>query len=135
MTNREIDALVAEHAMGWWWGDESHWKRPDYNCILYSPDHPRYKPEFVLSSPLDSPQLLPRMPHYSTDPAASKQLRDKMRELGWQWGIRTAAKGGFHCEIYKLPSTVDVYFESFSATEEMAFALAALPALGVEVPQ
>lgn len=127
MTNREIDALAAEHCMGRkvsWWS-----LHPTLHGDEFLPDADGDCPNQEML--VDGEWLY--IERYSTDPAPSKQLRDRMRELGWQWGTRTAASGEYRCEFYKLPSTLDTYFEGFAATEEMAVALAALKALGIEV--
>lgn len=113
MTNREIDALVAEKVMEWT-------DSPVRNNGTGIP----YRLHWAIKANW-SP---------STDPAASKQLRDKMRADGWQYTLKflTAWQPNtFECVFYGPGKGLH---ERGALTEEMAVALAALKAHGVDVP-
>lgn len=77
MNAREIDALIAELAMGLCrWPDIGFTAEQGW----YHPEDPGR--EWATG---DKGPYLGVLPHYSTDPAASYQLRQKMRELGWDF--------------------------------------------------
>lgn len=69
---------------------------------------------------------------FTTDPAASKQARDRMRGLGWSYRIWLSCGYEYAAAFLMLPSGSG---EARAATEELAVALAALAALGIEAPQ
>lgn len=68
-------------------------------------------------------------PRYSTDPAASKKLLDRMAELWWYVRIESTPAGKHACCVW-LNGKV---FIGRSDAREMAVALAAGRALGVEM--
>ena len=95
LTNREIDAMVATHVFG----------EP---IPLTEPDGIDGTP-IGIWTPIDvygGPSVWD-CPKFSTDPAASKQLRDKMRKLGWNWNSRWRAdqvsilNGWYSVEIWR----------------------------------
>lgn len=153
MTNREIDALVAENVMGWKWIP-----RNDGYGFLLPPDWRQMLTKDGLSGWIHTPscqttnliggffgkgELTDKAPYggprFSTDPAASKQLRDRMRELGYVVEIFNRVNGSTWCWIHPgedgLNESNPREIPAISSdTEEMAVALAALFALGVEVP-
>lgn len=108
MTNREIDALIAEKIT----------RHECDNCGS------------MADCGCEVTNIGSGLPRFSTDPAASKQLRDKMRADGWLYFI-SAHLHDFACEWWK-PDTDGNFIEK-SDTEEMAVALAALKAVGVEL--
>lgn len=121
MSPRDIDALVAEHCMGW----RVHFRNTAH-YVLASEEGTTYQ----------SPQASVNSWHPSTDPAASKQLRDKMHWEGWYYCIRlcdafSGGDGKLYCHFYKHDR--DVSGEEWADTEEMAVALAALSAVGKPV--
>ncbi len=71
-----------------------------------------------------------RHPEYSTDPAASKQLREKLAE---KWDS-TLGHANNHCFALWPKGTIDKYSQpthlATSDTEELAVALCALKAVG-----
>lgn len=120
IAGRELDALVAEHVMGWE-KDATHpnlrgsgwWKEPDgsFNCEL---------------------------PAYSTDPAASKLVRERMGELGYWCRLQTPFEkdsGEFFAGFTEHSFTGwngRPDNQAGADTEELAVALAAIRAMGVE---
>ena len=125
MTNREIDALVAEKVMG---------LQGVTNRLLGLG---------VFRLEYGAGDTDEKVPAYSTDPAASKQLRDKMLELGWSYQIgygKTNIESsagwkitrGFECRLVNMEADV-TRVSATADTEELAVALAALEAVGVEV--
>jgi len=106
---KEIDALCAVHVMGW---VEEPRQRAGVMWFL--------RPDGGFS-------LI--VPHYSTDPGASKSLRNRMFDLGWGYRLsRLSAE--CVCIFLNSESTGS----GCGSTEEIATALAALNALSVEVP-
>lgn len=101
MTNREIDALIAEKVM----------------AARKSNDPPGSMDWFPLA--------------YSADPAASKQLEEKLLALGFTITIWMAPGVPHSCKIGTPDGRA---FKADGATKEMAGCLAALRAVGVEVP-
>lgn len=133
--NRAIDALVAEHAMGWKWYrfGKSRFLRPDGSWATLN----RRLADMTEDTPDDTgyPQG-----QFSTDPAASKQLRDNMRELGWMPFMkyfqnledesgRIVVMAGFR----RFGTTEE--YTAKDKSEEPAWSLAALSALGIEAPK
>lgn len=139
MTNREIDAAVAEKVMGW-----KRWQldgRPELGCGLFPPEC-KFSSNWI-PAPADMPfngngEFGPNYGPFraSTDPAASDQLLNRMTELGWDLGLQSAA-GYDSWAIFSrrgvngLPSGNG--FDARGKTRQMAVALAALAAFGVEV--
>lgn len=117
MTNREIDALVAEKVF----------LKARCMCGLHVGD--KAWTAFTHEG----------LPCYSTDPAASKKLRDRMRDLGWWCQMRNEwHPGNPECWAGFTPHGATGWngrpdHWTSGPTEEMAVALAALAALGVEV--
>lgn len=114
MTNREIDALIATKVMGW---------TPDAQ-------HPNLRGLGWWEDSLGSYTC--ELPKFSTDPTASKQLRDKMRADGYRftlWDIPATESLRVRCTIVKSILDGETW-QQVSDTEEMAVALAALKAVG-----
>lgn len=123
MDNREIDALIAENVMG-------HPKPKQLPNVIYN----RMRVGgWELSLITCSPPLWKALP-YSTDPVASKALRDRMRELGWALVMSSSLPLKYFVEFSKVVDNTWVgarTYQSLSDTEEMAVVLAALAALGI----
>lgn len=105
MTNREIDALVHQHAMG---------NQP-------------------LAADMIRRGYTQTVPRYSTDPAASDQLLDRMAELGWMSILISAAADQHTCVFHRDEPKGSMGFAQ-SDTRQGSISLTALRALGVEVP-
>lgn len=133
MDNRKLDALIQEALFPW---DEAYcrgcgWRRidvdgtPPDNAVGCAADSCSQHP--LRTPPADSPAP------WSTDPAASKQLRDKMREDGWivLMGGPEAKVPKFWCQVRATyRKNTKGIFHRESDTEELAVALAALAAVG-----
>jgi hypothetical protein len=118
--NRAIDALIAERAMG----------HGVCSCDHKKTKSPRFNADNGLCLTCNAPALV----RYSTDPADSKKLRDRMRELGWCYLIQLREGiGGYLCRFYRGNDYEE--HDGTASTEELAIALAALSALGIEAPQ
>lgn len=106
MSPREIDALVAEHCMGFrecaghWLDNRGGWHR---DLAFFRP---------------------------STDPAASKQLRDKMRADGWRFTMYDQKDSMVFAQFIRNDDQGFLTPCESADTEEMATALAALDAKG-----
>jgi hypothetical protein len=141
---RDIDALIAEKIFGWeWWMNTERRKR-----LLVGPSPPwdrwnwagaimrRWNGDLSVQKfsdwdracALRDPRIPIRLlhaglPYYSINAAASKELRDRMRELGWKYRLEFGAEG------YLAAFSQDDGFRFHEGeTEEMAAALAALRA-------
>lgn len=79
----ELDALVCFRILGWWWGREEKTLGPQYDCVLYPPTSPKYKPEYLLDGPMERPMYRRDMLHPTTDANDRDILVEKMRELGF----------------------------------------------------
>lgn len=126
MSPREIDTLIAEKIMGW------KWYRLGDIKILRPTDGWTAKKQ-PLADGTETPfEDNIAQGKYSTDPAASKQLRDHMRALGWRYRI-TCNESGSDVVLQKGQHSGGGYFEAHSDTDESAFALAAISAVGTPV--
>lgn len=143
MNNREIDVLVAEHCMGWVWrtrkNDTLSWLFPphaierqtrggEYPCVELGPSGivgPFHKEE-VFGSHRQSGTI----PRYSTDPTASKQLRDKRRAEGWNIMMFDEC-GRIRVTMYRPADKID--YAAVSDTEEMSVAFATLATVGIQL--
>lgn len=113
MNNREINALVAEKAMGWR-RIGTGWMRPNGTSA--------------------------DLPDFCDDPAASKQLEDRLFELGFTWSIQVfrQSDGSRWTEVkirqmdFVAGYPIQVSMHAGVGSLEV-FALAALEAVGVEV--
>lgn len=129
MDNRELDALVVEHITGGWFtytNGEYRWL-----CSAECAEDMKLFPAELSMEIGDSAGL--HIPRYATDPAASKQLRDKMREDGWivLMGGPEAKVPKFWCQVRATyRKNTKGIFHRESDTEELAVALAALAAVG-----
>lgn len=129
MTNREIDALVAERVMGWRLvTDSAELARMGYRTGPGFHDKGIYFAGEEWKACIECGNV----PEFSADPAASKQLRDKMRADGFDYELNATKRDGIWA-TFSHPGTVED-FTTYGDTEEMAVALAALKAFGVEVP-
>jgi hypothetical protein len=104
--HRNIDALVAEHVMGWWLAkdEDGEW------CFMDGAD-------FVCFN-FD-------VPHYSTDIAAAWEVVEKMGHVGLNWDDTTNSPARWQCIMERG--------EYYADTAPMAICLAALKAKGVDV--
>jgi hypothetical protein len=121
--DRELDALVAEKLFGYQWTHGS----------LYDLLAPADKLHAILGMNTigrgeNLAQNLNYVPDFTTDPWASKQVRERMRELGWMY-IFHCEDVGYLCFLFLKGGCVA---EASADTEERAVALAALRALGVK---
>lgn len=110
MTNREIDALVATHIMGW----------------VYQHDV-WYSPEYKTAQKFDCP------PRYSTEIAAAWQVVKKLCDAPagvMDLQITYSRSNGWYVEI-----GCGTCSDRELSDAPMVICLAALKALGVEVPQ
>lgn len=131
--NREIDALIAEKVMGWKWFQGS-----GNNDLL---DPGRERAALALGMlPGRNPErgtTPSRLPHYSTDSVESNQLVNAMRERGYAYSITDdredmRIEARFRKRGMALSCSLFIALEE---TREMAVALAALRAIGVELPE
>ncbi len=127
MTNEEINALIAEKVFGpkpetrpsWSHQSEGGWTSSFKGIFThkdYPPNQVGYPEPWYDWIPLK----------FSTDPAASKQLREKLAEFGY-WELKQIGSGMYAFSIVSLidePTMV-----ASDDTEEMAVALCALKAL------
>ncbi len=113
-TNRELDALIAEHVMG----------SSICRCDPQRPT-PRFNPDTGLCETCGNGPIQA----YSTSPFASKQIRDKMREEGWTYEI--AWRGDYCCAKFNHSTYDEGHADA--DTEERAVALATLKTKGVPV--
>lgn len=155
MSSRDIDALVAEHVMGWKW-----MSRPsDGYTILLPPDLiQRVTGKGLFDEPVINisslsarevagvgpfvvaeegakrqiPQWMNLPPRYSTDPAACQQVKDKMRADGWSFGQNDLPKERRILAMWDHPDHGNVSIAKHEL-ELMAVCIAALRALGVKV--
>lgn len=133
MTYGEIDALVAEHIDGWRWvvDDESPYR------FLAPVDHkPTWWSFAKGTEPIGKVHSTPTIPRYSTDPAASKALRDKMRAEGYGYTIDFAPDNSGTPLIMRASfhrSHEDELWWADADAEERAVSIAALRAKGIEV--
>lgn len=108
MSPREIDVQIAIHVMQWnRWDDPGGDFLPDQGWNADGAKHGV-------------------CPDFSTDPAASKQLRDKMRADGWYIRVESTPQGKSIGCLWKCGQV----FTGRADTEEMAFAITALDATG-----
>ena len=123
MQPREIDALIAEKIMEWSRYEEAFTEKwPIYNG-WYNPANQQFQePKFGT------------LPQFSTDPSASKQLRDRLRELGFDYSLGLTTDLLTNLKHYGcLLDDKEGLWKATANTEEMAVALASLKAFGVEV--
>lgn len=117
--SRKIDALIAEHVMGY----TSEWHRgylgPEHGCNSYT------TPCGTISMPIEG------LPCYSTDIKAAWEVLEKLDLEEWNWTIYP------RCHNQECPSVVlHKFHHSFHIQDQipMAICLAALKAKEVEVP-
>lgn len=131
--NRELDALVAEHVMGW----VDFWQRGEVVMMAYPP---------VEQSMGFDAERHP-VPAYSTDIAAAWGVMERMRELGYEFElyrrhinslgvpslhpmIQAIFRGGFRRDKPRLRD-----YSCLHEDDRLAICLAALRAVGVEIPE
>ena len=138
LSDREIDALVAEKVMGW-----TLFEGPDYTLVC-DPDCSVDRPQRSVTVSRDetTKRAIPdRFPpgkhawHPSTDPVASKQLRDEMRKRGWFWLLQLRQDSGA-CLMRFWRDSDDgedvIEADANAPTEERAICIAALRAIAGE---
>lgn len=121
---RELDALVAEHVFG----NPRPLDNADY-CLVTN-DRVWFA-HAIDSSALFGYEWVARL--YSTDPVASKQLRDHMRSEGYAFSIIDDREDK-QIEVRFRRRGMDLkcsLFIGLEATEELAVAIAALRAKGI----
>lgn len=129
MRNRELDAWLAEHAMGWKrWQMEVH---PKLGCCLFPPEC-NFTSNWILAladTPFNlhtcfGPPYQPFEP--STDPFASDALLDRMVELGWEYSTNCRRSIFLGKVIHKVQFTrvgcTEVYVETADKRECIALA-------------
>ena len=121
---RKIDAVIAEKVMG---------ARIVADERNYRGCYEEYDPP--LSGNVKWRDLL----HYTTDPAASKQVREKLAEQGFgyqlQRGLESYEDGTFMAFIWRLNVSHRETHRAYADTEELAVALCALKSIGIEVAE
>lgn len=128
---RELDGLVAEHVMGL--------PRPDGPLPPYTGNEVVIEPFdymgwVVQSSGYDAGDELEIVPHrYSTDIAAAWQVVEAT-DPACEWSVTKTAGDEYHCEIRGVLSGCTTHAEAYADTAPLSICLAALQALGVEVP-
>jgi len=144
MTDREMDALVAEKIMGWVWlrhivrpssGQGYEWMRS-----LFIPDH-KVEPFEEGTGELgnvpshgEEPVAIMNAPHYSTDLNAAWQVVEKMQTLSWTFTVSGLRAHIWKAEFMKRTGNVmqDLLSSDSADTAPRAICLAALHAVGVE---
>lgn len=121
---RALDAEIAVKIMGW-----KQYLTKNGIYYLGAPD--AFCPEFMLSERITEVEYCGRdlgnAPHYSTDPAASKALRDRLSQLGWNWDL---GQFGYIPSLFTFDLRKEQKRITESAeTEELAVALCALKAV------
>lgn len=119
LTDREIDALVAEKVMGWTW--QTHWG-PEEMRSLFPP-------------PNSDMGYHPDVPEFSTDISAAFQVLASKPVGEWCPSLHMQDSGEWYCEI-KLGYNTS-YRKAVGAsasTLAMAICLTALQAVGAEIP-
>ncbi len=131
MTPREIDALIATHVFGI--PEPPRSEAPNHHLSRRWHASGYWRWEWL---DRDGNGLWIPAP-FCTGPAATKRLRDRMRELGWRYRILSwdAIDGWrFQCWFGTQRDARDTPGDAEADTEEMAVALAALRALGIPDP-
>lgn len=119
---RELDALVAEKVMGWI--GPIVWIEDEMGCDPYM------FPPGVIVSERDNDRMVPV---YSTGIAAAWMVVDRMEERGWMARI-SREMGSWNCRFVRPEDTAGYVFDE-DATAPLAICLAALRAVGMEVPE
>jgi len=141
-SDREVDALVAEHIFGWRW----------ITCIATAGGFSRGRTYLLVDD--TSAALLDQhsdkfidddgsgvrrahhTPNYTTDPVACARLKRKLREAGWAIELFIPSNrdrdDAWFCSVERM-TTEDEVGGNGIGTEERALALAALRAYGIEV--
>lgn len=142
-TLREIDALVAEKVMGLDLNTFGIFKNGirftdrDYTNEAHAQGHIDLEDE-RLQEPHKSYnngiQVLPckkNAPHYTADPAASKQVREKLAET-WRYRLETW-EDGFALGLYRHRYDGIAMFREIANTEELAVVLCSLKSVGIDI--
>lgn len=122
MTEREIDALIAEKVFDW----AGLYRMNNVHGVAGWPD--------INRKSYLAPEVVPA---YSTNPAASDQLLDKMLALGWDYRVRQLS--GYDPWVSLSRRGANGFqegnaIEGTGKTRQMAVAIASLAALRVKVP-
>lgn len=97
MTNRELDAWIAEHVFG-------KTVRPCRSNETFPPDGDSYENHGWTSSDLaivTGYQFDMPLPRYSTDIAAAWTVVEKMKEYGWAFALETTHNGDA-CAVFNV---------------------------------
>jgi hypothetical protein len=128
---RELDAFLAEHGFGWKWyryfGPMEGKIYFDGRSVLCDPNNPPCAEMWMLDDgkyPRSSSDG--HFPHYSTDPAASDALLDRMAELGWLYSISLGGSGNVTAIFTHVSGK---FGRGNDANRHLAIALAARAAL------
>lgn len=141
MSNRELDALVAEKIFGSI-EDAFEWAvvmTEDPNRVIAYRDDERWANTFKTENDFDDEwEIEKRGKRFSTDPAACQQLKDKARADGWCYLIQARSTGEYLARFYRdegpdFETTTEA--EGSDPVEFRAIVIAALRAHGVEVPE
>jgi hypothetical protein len=122
---REIDALVAQH----WFGEpkptkNSKWIRGGERMGVWRSDPVQGGGQVWVADP------------FSTDPAASARLEDKVWEEGYFDATRRCGTGEINAQVWKSgsdPHAPGFHGGAMEKNKPLAYALAALRAKGVQV--
>lgn len=144
MDNRKISMTLAIHLFGWVWQHDSH------RCDLRSPEGAEDVRRMMAANPKwrDDPTIdgyaereftdTSGVPDYLTGDGML-QVIEAMRRKGWLFELGDWPDGTTRYAVFRLP-TVDAMHEDWAAaysatagTAQMAVALAACAALGVDV--
>lgn len=128
---RSIDALIAEHLLGW------RWMTTNGVSLLVDPaDRATFGPEWRVGSPGQYTDLN-LVPDLSTSGAGMLMVVEAMlsREPDWGFIVQRVSRGPWYASV-SLPNWLSSSPDPMakSDTAPMAVALAALKALKIEVP-
>jgi hypothetical protein len=119
MTDRELDALVAEKVMGWIIGYP----------LADAPDGMPPRPPGDTRSHYDYPVLVPA---YSTDITAAWQVVEKMEDLGYHWRFANVIPSSDPIVYTMKFMRMDTDAKETEFTAPLAICRAALKAVEVE---
>lgn len=124
MTDRELDALVAEKVKALAWYDIREAK------TIYGDQN------FVALTYRDDMRGYYEIPHYSTDLAAAFQVVEKMEQKGWGFKLDLPSSSKIEVEFYLHVAHIRDWEEGhgWQATIPLSICHAALQALRIEVP-
>lgn len=119
MTKQKLDGLIAQHFFNWKWANiDFGWSNGHRGFLVPPEGHESHKAEKDWEG-----QYLKEMPSYSADALYSKNLREKLSDLGVKPKSTNARDLGFEAlavrgmrfrrkEIEALPHEGDSYFDA-----------------------